>query len=616
MDSSTHELLAKAQTAESEGKLLIAEGLYRQALAESPLDLQLLSLHGSLAARLGRVPEAIEDFESVLKREPNDFTALRWLSGLYLSADRPEDAAVTCEQTVRLRPGEAEPLNALGICLTHLHRWREAAEAFGKAIKLQPQLAALRFRRASALQALPDYERAAEDLKVGLELDPGNVQARRAQLDCLMSINRNEEGLAAAHALLQLVPGDTQANEVICQALHSLKRLDETQAHLKSWLDEDKQNYRGLVFAGNLSLEEGDFSAAETYFTRAIESDPNQGSAYLGLLQTGSNWSPEDPQVRKMIAISKSDGIDPQELSYLHYALGKTFEDAGEYEPSMRHYDQANRLVLAYLNSSRPFDIQNFERATKQTTGLFTEDFFQKWKHLGVESELPIFVIGMIRSGTTLTEQILASHPDIEGAGEQMFWTDRESIAHRWLERSPTKEEIASVSQDYLSLLHSYGKDATRIVDKMPGNFFQAGLIHSHLPNARFIHVKRDPIDTCLSIWTTQFRIPPPFSGSRKNIVGAYRQYLILMDHWRKVLPPENLLEIEYEHLVADKEATIRKMVAFCGLEWSDLCLRPEERKSRVSTPSLARVRAPIDSTRVQRWKKFEPWLREFKQLA
>ena len=301
--------------------------------------------------------------------------------------------------------------------------------------------------------------------------------------------------------------------------------------------------------------------------------------------------------------------MSPQERTQLHFALGKIQEESGDYRSSMDRYDQANRLVLARMNATRPFDIRRTEASVDRMIRVYTKESLDSHRPAGDPARLPLIVFGMPRSGTTLVEQILASHPEVAGAGELSFWTQEEPSV------DDGSASILATAAEYQRLLRDIGPSHKRVVDKYPGNFLSAGAIHKHFPNVTMVHVKRNALDTCLSMWSTYIPTPPGFFGDRNNVVQFYRQYLRIMDHWRSVLPADNLIEVEYERLIADPEPVIRRLVDDCGLDWSESCLHPERRQGRVTTASVSRVRAPIDATRIERWKKFEPWLGEFEQL-
>ncbi len=303
------------------------------------------------------------------------------------------------------------------------------------------------------------------------------------------------------------------------------------------------------------------------------------------------------------------------EKAGLHYGLGKALEDLGEYEESMFHYDEANRFTLATKLNNQPFDEQGFSKRIDMIINATPPELFTQPLEGRSDSELPILIVGMARSGTTLAEQILSSHPLVEAAGEHPFWTSNWLRARSDSKDSFVPEEIALLGQEYIKVLSKFGPAAARVTDKMPANGLVAGLIHLALPNARLIHMRRSPIDNGLSIWKTPNIAVVDGSHEKRGVVYVFKDYLRLMDHWRAVLPPDRFLEVDYEELVYEPERVTREMVAFCGLEWDDECLKPEANIRSVVTPSTWQVRQPVYKTSVERWRKFEPWLGELRGL-
>ncbi|MGH7111807.1 MAG: sulfotransferase family protein, partial [Stellaceae bacterium] len=229
--------------------------------------------------------------------------------------------------------------------------------------------------------------------------------------------------------------------------------------------------------------------------------------------------------------------------------------------------------------------------------------------------ETPLLIVGMPRSGTTLVEQIVSAHPEIGAGGELTFWNDTALPLARAGAGEIAPAEIERIAREYLALLRRLAPGAARVTDKMPANFRWLGLIHLTVPQARIIHCRRDPIDTCLSNYFAYFSRLHPHSCDRADLVFYYREYLRLMAHWRTVLPPERYLEIDYEELVADRERMTRRLIAFTGLEWDDACLRPERNDRAVYTASSWQARQPVYGTSVRRWRHYEPWLGELRQL-
>jgi hypothetical protein len=220
------------------------------------------------------------------------------------------------------------------------------------------------------------------------------------------------------------------------------------------------------------------------------------------------------------------------------------------------------------------------------------------------------------RCGSTLTEQILSSHPEVAAGGEMEFWKYRDTPRTDTWSISATPEATRRLAEDYLAALRAYGPDSKRVTDKMLNNFMLLGVIHRVFPNATFIHCRRHPIDNALSIFTTNFDQYIEFAADRSDLVYFIRQYQRVMAHWREVLPPDRLVEVDYETLVADPEPHARRLIAACGLEWNDACLAPHRNSRRIQTASVWQARQPIYRMSVERWRRYERWLGELSELA
>jgi hypothetical protein len=244
-----------------------------------------------------------------------------------------------------------------------------------------------------------------------------------------------------------------------------------------------------------------------------------------------------------------------------------------------------------------------------------TGDFFARNGNVGRQDHTLVVILGMPRSGTTLVEQILSSHREIAGAGELDFWRPRTAD---WIAAGPNgfgPARAASLADEYLRLLRGIAPDARRVCDKTPWNFHSIGLIRQALPNARFIHCQRNPVDTCLSVYFTKFMITQAFMGDRGTLAFYYRQYARLMDHWRRTLPADRFIEVEYEALINDREVETRRLIAFCGLEWDDACLNHEANGRAIKTASFWQARQPVYRDSLERWRRYEPWLGELREL-
>jgi tetratricopeptide (TPR) repeat protein len=359
----------------------------------------------------------------------------------------------------------------------------------------------------------------------------------------------------------------------------------------------------------------GNFAEARSNFEKSIELEPRQALAYFGMVQ-GSRVQPEDrPILDQAAALITNSEVPRQDTMYLEYVLGKGWADLGDYEASWKHYVLANELAFELSLGSQSFDRRTYTKAVDDTIATFSRDFFKKNRGIGWNQRLPIFVVGMMRSGTTLVEQILSSHPEVGAAGEVDFWLDEGFAAVDVAKRTLDQKSLTKLAQRYIDGLRRMAPDKPFVTDKMPQNFQMVGLIHTAFPKAPIIHIRRNPLDTCISIFTNAYQQSPNFAHDQDSIVFAYRQYQRLVAHWRRVLPSEQFLEIDYEDLTANPEAVTRQILSFCHLKWDDACLRPELNDRLVTTPSLWQVRQPVYRTAVERWRVYEPWLGGLAQL-
>jgi len=360
--------------------------------------------------------------------------------------------------------------------------------------------------------------------------------------------------------------------------------------------------------------EQGRFSEAETSILRSLELQPVQGFGYFLLAHNRKMVEEDRPAVRQMESVASDPGLHPTDRRYVNFALGKSYDDLKSYEEAMRSLDRANGEVSGSSGGPSAVSVRYAERI-RAYQRLLSASLIEEHIGFGLESAKPIFIFGMPRSGTTLLEQILSRHSQIGAGGEQCFWRDRRQRITGHRQEAVNFDELLKAGGQYLELLSSLAPSAARVTDKFPSNYVHLGLLHLIFPNATFIHSRRNPIDTCLSIYMRPFFTINEFGHSRRNIVDAYRYYLEMMAHWRVALPPGRFLEVDYESMVADPEGTTRLLVAHCGLEWEDACLSPEAGDRRVKTFSKWQVRQPVYKTSVERWRNYEPWLGIFREL-
>lgn len=349
-----------------------------------------------------------------------------------------------------------------------------------------------------------------------------------------------------------------------------------------------------LVLLGELRADRGEFTEAQQLFERALEANPRFASAYCSIASHKRLTTDDSRWLQGVQSLLSGQLSLPDEVQ-LHYALGKYFDEVGEYDAAFSSYRQANELTKRFGGT---YDEADF-------SALVSKIIDTRYDSVpgASDSDVPVFIIGMPRSGTSLAEQILASHPSVSGAGEVAFWDRAFNLPL----------QPAALAQEYLQLIHERAGRAARITDKMPANFLYAGLIHAVFPRAKFIHMQRHPLDTCLSIYFQEFFNVSPYANDLTHLAHYYGQYQRIMAHWRKTLP---LLEVPYEGLVADPEQWTRRMLDFIGLPWDPQCLRFHENPRAVITASRWQVRQKINTGSVARWRNYEKHLAPLMGLA
>ena len=309
-------------------------------------------------------------------------------------------------------------------------------------------------------------------------------------------------------------------------------------------------------------------------------------------------------------SVNSATPLSSEDTVLLNFALGKCYHEAREYEKAFPYFLAGCTLKRTELN----YDAEQMAQHFTLIKRAFDPATLARLRGKGNPSSLPIFVVGMPRSGTTLTEQIISSHPNVYGAGEltdlmeisRLDYADP-SIHQQLVLLSP--QQLMAWGDDYITRLQRYAPDAPHITDKLTNNFLAIGLIHLMLPNAKIIHINRNPVDTCLSCLTTWFRDSLPHTYDMTELGRYYVDYQRLMAHWRQVLPSNAFLDIYYEELVADQEAQSRRIIDYCGLEWHDACLDFHNNKRQISTASLVQARRPIYKSSVERWRSYEKFL-------
>jgi tetratricopeptide (TPR) repeat protein len=609
----TSRLLAEARRQFTEGRPDQAVTILQGILAKNPRELQALVALGIVAAETGRRVNAKECMVRALSLDPKCVPALCWISYLLLDEGQIDAARRHAEQALTVDPRNAAAHAAVARCLARAGHDADAIPRFKQATELNPNNPVVLYEYADSLIALGLELEAIKVLTLAIQLAPETRGLLRLAYLELGGGNIDEAERHCERALKR-DPDHHSGHIIMGRILTERMKLEEAEVHWARAREIDPESSSNHLEKALSLTAIGHFDGAISELKQSIEEKPVQGSAYQSLIYAKRIVKDDLPLVRQMEGVLLQGSLSDFDRLSLLYSLGKSFDNLGDYETAIDYFDRANALKRRILGS-QPFDRGAFKAFIDSRIKLYTEDFYRQCAGIGVESSLPIMIVGMMRSGTTLAEQMLCCHPLIGGAGEQHYWGDHENSMIDYAQSKAIPGRIRACAGDFLKLLSSIAPGFPHVIDKNPANLQVVGSLHLAFPNARIIHTRRNAIDTAISIWTTPMRTNAPFISDRENIVYAYKEYLRLMDHWRKVIPADRFMEVKYEDLVNQPENYARQLVGFCGLEWDEACLHPERNDRRVKTPSLWQVRQPVYKSSTERWRNYEPWLGAFEEL-
>jgi tetratricopeptide (TPR) repeat protein len=405
---------------------------------------------------------------------------------------------------------------------------------------------------------------------------------------------------------LNLKPGILNHRSNLGFTLLYLDRLREAEAQFEKVLKVAPRHAAALHGMGRVTTMEGRFDEARALFNRAVEVDPKLPGAWAALVGIRKMVPSDDAWLERAEEIA-AGGIAPLEEAGVRFAIGKYCDDVGEFERAFKSYKRANDLLKTLAEK---YDPAARKRFVDDLIRVYTREAVSQVEGGASVSAKPVFVVGMPRSGTSLVEQIIASHPAAIGAGELQFW---HAAMHKYgglVRRERLGEPIRkNLAEEYLSALNGHSNDALRIVDKAPLNSDYLGVIHTVFPHARIIYMQRDPIDTCLSCYFQRFPLTLNFAMDLADLAHYYGEHQRLMAHWRAVLPPGTILDVPYAELVADQEGWTRRILGFLGLEWDQRCMDFHKTERPVGTASYWQVRQRIYNDSVQRWRHYRKFI-------
>jgi tetratricopeptide (TPR) repeat protein len=606
----------------AQGKNRDAATRYKRALALKP---DYADAHKNLGVVLvaeEKFMEAIGHYERTLILAPDCADTHNNLAVALKAAGRVGDAAAHYIRALTINPDHAMAHNNVGLLFSDQGRVDDAIPHYVKALAVKPDYADANNNLGSALLAKGKVRDAQAHYERAIAIDPNHAAAHNNLGNLFCERGKHADAVKEYERALVLKPNSADTHGNLGIALAAQGRIEDAAAQCRKGIALDPHHAKAHNSLGNILKEAGKFDEAMAHLERAVAIKPDYAEAHFNRADI-KTFHPGDPDLAALEALAGRNGWSAKQAPYIHFALAKALEDCGDYTRAFEHFQIGNGCKRRQVEYDEASDVRLFE----SIASIFDGPLLDRFEGEGDPSAVPIFVLGMPRSGSSLVEQILASHPQVQGAGE-LLDLDRIATGAK-AAGSPGRypESIAAMDgpglrrlgQIYLSRLPAPVPGKVRVTDKLPGNFLHIGLIRLILPNARIVHTMRDPMDTCVSCYSKLFTEGVHFSYDLAELGRYYRRYSRLMSHWRSVLPANSILDVSYEKVVEDIEGQSRRLIEYCGLPWDERCLDFNKNKRPVKTASAVQVRQPLYRGSIERWRRYEaglgPLLHELEEI-
>ena len=606
----SRQFLQKAAVFHQQGQLAACVKQCDLVLAVDPKNFDALHLKGLALYQLGALGKSLQLLTKAIRQNTNSALSYNNRGLVYQRAGRKNEALSDFGRAISLNGSLAEAHCNKGNVLREMMRLGDAADACLTAISLNPAVAefhnslgVVRKGQSSLKSALDCFEKA-------LALRPHYVDALINKANVLKELERLDEALAIYERAIALRPDHAEAHSNRGHALREWGRLDEAFASYERAVSLKPDHVRAWLGLAKIDLELGRFKEAEESYEKVIELAPDLSEPLYGMAWV-KKFAADDPLISTLEERLSDSRLSDEDRTWLHPAYAKICNDLGRYDDAIAHYSLGKSLLKS------KFSIDQHCAAHSALKRFFTPQFFTDRKNFGLPDERPVFIVGMPRSGTTLTEQILASHNLVEGLGELLEMSKIADQIGGGL-RHPDEftagiaklqaDDIAKMAERYREAYIISDARSIRLVDKMPHNFQLLGLIALMFPNARVVHCRRNPLDTCLSIYLQRYIENHDYANDFTTLGKYYRDYEALMMHWREVIPIP-IYDCVYEELIGAFEKSAEAMVSFLGLEWDPNCLNYYQQDRPVRTASLWQVRQPLYDTSLERWRHYEKHL-------
>jgi tetratricopeptide (TPR) repeat protein len=613
--------LDKALQFQASGDLEKADKICKKILKFNPNHPDALHLRGFIAHQTGKHDKAIELFGKAIQYNSNNPLYHYNLALPFISQGKWNEAISCYQKALALRPDLIPAYVNMGNLLQQLGKMEEAISCYQKALELRPNDPFARLNMGNALESQGEFERAISCYQEALRFKPDLTEAYYNMGNAFKAEGKLRQAISCYEKALGLNPDDFSAVYNMGNTYQDLNKLDNAIICYKRALEIQPDSESAYNNMGNAFQTQGNFGEAVACYTKALEIQPSYAEAFYHLARAEKITNQNKEAVLRSANRLRASQPDEYSAVYLNFGLGKIYDDLGQYEQAFEYYRLGNELERS-KHAFAPKAHAEYISAIIEICNAHCLEDKQLWRD---NSQMPIFIFGMPRSGTTLVEQIVSSHPRVLAGGELDFFFQLERKMLPEGHQSSYPEYLAlmdqqtarDISKKYLQLITNLAESAEgqdRVTDKMPHNFLFLGFLCLLFPNATFIHCQRHPLDTCLSIYFQRFAREHHYAYDLIDIGFAYREYRRLMGHWHDILPIQ-IFEVNYEEMVENQEQVSRQLIAFCGLQWDSKCLDFHKSERPIFTSSNWQVRQPMYRSSVSRWKNYERFLGPLKEL-
>lgn len=514
----------------------------------------------------------MEDCKKAIARNPEIASNYVAASKLLISQGTFKEAIHFLEKAVSLDSSDVESYRDLGNCLRKTRQLEKAIVSYERVLALKPDYHQVHYTLANILCHLYRRDEGAFHYGKAVSYKPDFIAARLKLANTLLLLGREDDAIPHYENILSINPNFSEVHNSL----------------------------------GNIYVYQGRNEEAIKHYEKALSINPGLSGTTRNLTRIKTDGE-MIPLIENLI---KKPGLSEHDLMQYHFSLGKLYDHTHAYDKAFKHYRAGNNIRRKQVK----YSASAFTRHVNQLIEVYTNQFFKKRKKYGSDSDLPVFILGMPRAGTTLVEQIVSSHPGIHGAGELPYFQGiQNSITRQYSAITPypecatllKKSDVYKYAGEYLEKLGAHSTKARYITDKMPANFLRIGLIKLLFPHAKILHCRRNALDTCLSIYLNFFSSQNEYSFNLTEIGKYYLDYQRVMAHWHTLFA-EDIFDVDYETMVSDQEETSRKIIKFLGLRWSKKCLEFHENNRIVRTTSFNQVRKPIYNDSLNRWRNYE----------